>query len=156
MTVPSEYDEFMKLIMEDMRKVYSETAQEHALHPRNVGAIADADGYGMIAGAHGDTLQIWFKAKADIISGASFMSNGCWTVTAVGSMVTEMARGKGITEAENRSQQDILHALNGLPEPTVHCALMAAEALREAIDTYQYLKAAPWNKSHYHHLKLEL
>ncbi len=155
-SVSSEYDEFVKLIMEDMRRAYSEITQEHALHPRNVGAMEDADGYGAVTGPHGDTLQIWLKVKDGIISDASFMTNGCWTITAVGSMVTEMARGKSIAEAEKISEQDILTALNGLPEPSVHCALMAARALRAAIDTYQYMKTAPWRKAHYRHYRVEL
>lgn len=152
----SEYDEFVQLIMEDMRKAYSEITQEHALHPRNVGAMENANGYGVVTGSHGDTLQIWLKVSDDIISNASFMTNGCWTITAVGSMVTEMVKGKSITEAEKISQQGILDALNGLPEPSVHCAFMAAKALRAAIDTYQHMKAAPCHKAHYRHFRVEL
>jgi NifU-like protein involved in Fe-S cluster formation len=49
-------------------------------------------------------------------------------------MATEIAKGMSIEQASKISQQDILNALNGLPED--HCALLAANTIKEAIKGY--------------------
>ncbi len=46
----SEFDELEKSVMADMRKVYSETTIDHAMNPRNLGSMADADGFGKMTG----------------------------------------------------------------------------------------------------------
>ncbi len=38
-------DKFGELIKPEMRKIYSETAIEHSMNPRNVGDLKNADGF---------------------------------------------------------------------------------------------------------------
>jgi nitrogen fixation NifU-like protein len=64
------------------------------------------------------------------------MTDGCASSIAAGSMATELAQGKKIGEATEISQQMILEALKGLPEESVHCALLASNTLKEAIKNY--------------------
>jgi nitrogen fixation NifU-like protein len=63
-------------------------------------------------------------------------------------MVTELVKGKNITEAQRISQEDILDALGGLPEESLHCALLAANTLKEAIKDYLAFKNEPWKKAY--------
>ena len=72
----------------EMGKTYSETVVEHALHPRNLGNKDDADGFAQITGSCGESMEIWLKVKNDIITEATFMTDGCGTSIAAGSMVT--------------------------------------------------------------------
>jgi nitrogen fixation NifU-like protein len=64
------------------------------------------------------------------------MTDGCASSIAAGSMATELAKGQDIEDAMKISQQMILDALDGLPEESVHCALLASNTLKEAIKNH--------------------
>ena len=147
----SELDDLQALVMADARKIYSETVIDHAMNPRNLGETEDADGYAKITGPCEDTMEIWIKVNADAIVKSSFMTDGCGTSIASGSIVTELARGKNISEAQRISQQDVLAALGGLPDESVHCALLAANTLKAAIRDYIAMKREPWKKAYRKH-----
>jgi len=149
--VASEFDEFQKLIMADMRKVYSETTIDHIINPSNLGDMADASGFGRVTGSCGDTIEIWLKVKNGIVADATFLTDGCATSIASGSMATELAKGRSIPEALKISQQDVLKALGGLPEESAHCALLAANTLKEAVKDYISLKKEPWKRAYCKH-----
>ena len=125
----SELDKLQEEIMADMRKVYTETTIDHAMNPRNVGDMADANGFAKVTGPCGDSMEIRLKVNNDTIVGATFMTDGCGTTIASGSIVTEMAKEKNIIEARKISSQDVLNALGGLPEESQHCALLAANTM---------------------------
>jgi nitrogen fixation NifU-like protein len=127
------WDEFEELIKSKMREIYSEAAIEHGMNPRNVGEIENADGFGKVTGLCGDTMSIWIKVSNDQIIDVRFLTDGCGTTRASGSMATEMAKGKSLAKAQKISQQDILEALGGLPKESEHCALLAASTLNQAI-----------------------
>lgn len=63
-------------------------------------------------------------------------------------MVTELVRGESISKAQRISQQDVLTGLDGLPEESQHCALLAINILREAIRDYLAVKREPWKKAY--------
>jgi len=118
------------------RKIYSETAIYHSMNSRNLGDMDDANGFARATGSCGDTMEIWLEVKSGIIANATFMTDGCGTSIASGSVVTEMAKGRGIGKTRRISQQDVLGALGGLPEESEHCALLAANTLKAAIEDY--------------------
>lgn len=142
------WDDFQMLVKDEMKKVYSETVIDHAMNPRNVGLMEDADGFARITGPCGDTMEIWIKVNDDIIIKSNFMTDGCGTSIASGSMVTELARGKNITEAQRISEQDVLTALGGLPDKSKHCALLSANTLKAAIRDYIAMKREPWKRAY--------
>ena len=144
----SAWEQFEALIREEMRKTYSETAIDHAMNPRNVGDMADADGFAKVTGPCGDSMEIRLKVNNDTIVGATFMTDGCGTTIASGSIVTEMAKEKNVIEARKISSQDVLNALGGLPEESQHCALLAANTLKAAIRDYLAMKKEPWKRAY--------
>jgi nitrogen fixation NifU-like protein len=129
-------NELQASIMEDARKIYSEKVIERWLNPRNLGKIRNPDGFAKIKGPCGDTMQISLKVKDGRLLKIKFMTDGCASSIAAGSMATELAQGKKIEEVVEISQQMILEALKGLPEESVHCALLASNTLKEAIRNY--------------------
>ena len=147
-----EFDDSFKAleqsVMDDMRKGYSPETIDHFLNPRNLGEIPAPDGLGRIAGPCGDTMEIYLKVKDGKVMNASFWTDGCGPSIASGSMVTEMAKEKSVLEAQRITQQDILDALGGLPEESVHCALLAANTLKEAIKDYLAFKKEPWKRAY--------
>jgi len=144
----SSWEQFEELIKQEMRKIYSEAAIEHSMNPRNLGEIENADGFAQVTGPCGDTMQIWLKVKNGTISDVRFMTDGCGTSIAADSMLTELTKGKSIAEARKISQQDVLSALGGLPEESQHCALLAANTLKEAIRDYLAIKKEPWKRAY--------
>jgi nitrogen fixation NifU-like protein len=148
----SSWEQFEELIKQEMRKVYSEATIDHSLNPRNVGTLEDADGFAQVTGPCGDTMSIWLKVKDGTISDTSFTTDGCGTTIASGSMLTELAKGKSIAEAQKISQEDVLNALGGLPEESQHCALLAANTLKEAIRDYLTVRKEPWKKAYRKHI----
>lgn len=147
----TDFDELEELVLADMRSTYTETTIDHAMNPRNVGSIADADGFARVTGSCGDTMEIWLKVWNDAIKDVTFWTDGCGTSIAAGSMVTELAKGKAVADALRITPQDVLDALEGLPEESAHCALLAANTLREAIKDYLAYRREPWKKIYRKH-----
>jgi nitrogen fixation NifU-like protein len=142
------FRELEQSIMEDMRKVYSENTIDHFLNPRNLGEIPAPDGFGKVTGPCGDTVEISLKVGDDRIMNAFFWTDGCGTTIAAGSMATELAKGKSVSQAMKITQQDVLDALGGLPEDSVHCALLATNTLKEAVKDYLAYKNEPWKRAY--------
>jgi nitrogen fixation NifU-like protein len=142
------FKELEQTVMDDMRQIYSQKTIDHFLNPRNLREIPAHDGSGRTTGPCGDTMQIYLKVKDGKITDASFWTDGCGPSIASGSMVSELAKGKSIPEAQKTTQQNILDALGGLPEESLHCALLAANTLKEAIKDYLALKREPWKRAY--------
>jgi nitrogen fixation NifU-like protein len=135
----------------DLRTVYTEIVIDHAQHPRNLGQIPDADGFASVVGSCSDTMEICIKVRNDKILNATFFTDGCATTIAAGSMVTELAKGKNVSDAFKITQHDVLNALGGLPEESQHCALLASDTLRAAIRDYLVFKNQPWKRAYRPH-----
>lgn len=144
----SAWEQLQELVIDEMRENYSEIAIDHAMNPRNVGSMDNAVGFARFTGPCGDTMEIWLKVRDATITESTFMTDGCGTTIAAGSMVTELAKGKTVIQAQKISQQDVLSALGGLPEESKHCALLAANTLREAVKDYLAFKNEPWKRAY--------
>ena len=144
----SELDKLQEFVMADACKIHPETVIGHAMNPRNLGGIEGADGFARITGPCGDTMEIWLKVNGNMITGINFMTDGCGTSIAAGSMVTELAMRKSVGEAQKINQQDVLDALGGLPQESEHCALLAANTLKVAIRDCLAMKKEPWKKAY--------
>ncbi|MCK4221283.1 MAG: iron-sulfur cluster assembly scaffold protein [Dehalococcoidia bacterium] len=131
-----------------MRSVYSERTIDHFLNPRNLGQIEAPDGFGRVTGPCGDTMEIYLKARNGRITNATFWTDGCGPSIASGSMVTELVRGKSIAEVQRITQADILSALGGLPEESVHCAVLAENTLRKGIRDYLSFRNEAWKRAY--------
>ena len=116
---------------------FSDKVLEHFMTPRNPGSMADADSIGTAGDAScGDSLTLYIKVKDNIIEDISFMVFGCVAAIATSSMTTVLAKGKSLDEAYTINDQDIADALDGLPEQKMHCSVLGATALKNAIDNY--------------------
>jgi nitrogen fixation NifU-like protein len=144
----SELDRMAEELEKELWAGYSPVVVDHARNPRNAGSIPNADGFASVTGPCGDTVEIWLRVKDNAIKEASFWTDGCGTTIAAGSMITEMAKGRPVAEALRVTQQDVLDALEGLPEESVHCALLASNALKEAVKDYLAYRKEPWKRAY--------
>jgi nitrogen fixation NifU-like protein len=110
---------------------------EHFCNPRNVGRIEDPDGYGQAGSLEcGDLTEITIRVLDGIIADIAYRTFGCSAAIASGSMATELVKGRTLDEAMALTQDEIADALGGLSEAKLHCSVMAADAVREAIRNY--------------------
>ena len=118
--------------------IFSDKTIEHFMQPQNVGYMAVADAVG-ISGEPGcgDSLAIFIKVQDNVISEISFLVFGCVAAVASSSMTTELAKGKTLEEATKITDADIVAALDGLPEHKLHCSVLGASALQNAIANYR-------------------
>lgn len=120
---------------------FTDKVIEHFKSPRNVGIIDDANGIGSFGEPDcGDSLTIYIKVKDDIIEDISFLAFGCVAAIATSSITTELVKGKTLEDALKLTDKDIAKALDGLPENKMHCSVLGASALKNAIEDY-YKKA---------------
>jgi len=135
-------DEVQAEILEDAAEAYSPEVIERWENPRNWGQVDGPDGFSRITGPCGETMQISLKVKRGRLGDVRFITDGCATSIASGSMATELAQGKAIKEAREITPEMIYDGVGGLPEESEHCAILAASALWSAIDNYLESKKA--------------
>ncbi len=137
----SDLDELVRGIEERIRKeereIYTERTLAEAYNPRNVGELGNPDGAARVTGPCGDTMQIHLRVDNGIIVASKFITDGCGASIACGSVVTELVKGKTVEEAFTIEDKDILSVLGGLPEENIHCAMLAVETLRAALEDYK-------------------
>lgn len=120
--------------------LYNQKVRDLFLNPHNLGEIKNADGIGEVGNAKcGDIMKIWIKvnSKTEELEEIKFKTFGCAAAIATSSIITDMAMGKTITEAEEITNQDVADELGGLPPAKMHCSNLAADALRKAITNYK-------------------
>jgi nitrogen fixation NifU-like protein len=137
------------MILEQAREEYSDVVIDHWQNPRNFKETVQPDGHAKVKGACGDTMEMFVKINNQKITECSFLTDGCAATIACGSAATELALGKTFTEALALvSGEAILKKLEGLPEGNVHCAFLAAEALRRALADRLYQQKQSWKKQY--------
>jgi nitrogen fixation protein NifU and related proteins len=117
--------------------IYSEKVMEHFMCPQNVHSMPDADAEGSYGDpACGDYLTFYLKVKDSRIEKISYLVFGCCASIATSSMTSVLAKGKTLEEALNITEEDIVRALDGLPEKKLHCSNLGVSALRNSINNY--------------------
>jgi nitrogen fixation NifU-like protein len=124
--------------------MYSATVMDHFTNPRNAGVIDDADGIGEVGNpVCGDMMTFYIKVENDRLVDVKFQTFGCVAAIAVSSMVSEMAKGKSLEDAQQISNKLVAETLGGLPQNKMHCSNLGAEALGLAIKNYREHKPSP-------------
>ncbi|MDP7520990.1 MAG: iron-sulfur cluster assembly scaffold protein [Candidatus Pacearchaeota archaeon] len=124
---------------------YSKKVMQNFMHPKNMGEIKNADGIGKVGNPTcGDIMWVYIKVgkkgKSEIIKDIKFKTFGCTAAIATSSMITQLAKGKTFEKAQKINTKDIAKSLKGLPSIKMHCSNLASDALKKAIEDYQYRK----------------
>jgi len=118
--------------------MYSKKVMQYFRKPKNLGPMEDADAVGQVGNmVCGDVMKIYLKITSNVITKATFETFGCVSAIASSSILTEMIKGKTIEEALKITKQDVINALDGLPQIKIHCSVLATEALAKAIENYR-------------------
>ena len=117
---------------------YSQKVLDHFQNPRNAGVMEEPDGEALVSNPQcGDTMKLRIKVDDGVIVDAKWQTRGCGSAIAASSMASEMIKGLPVAEGRRLTRSAIADALGGLPPSKVHCSILAADALREALKDYE-------------------
>ncbi|MBU4440531.1 MAG: iron-sulfur cluster assembly scaffold protein [Firmicutes bacterium] len=118
--------------------MYSDKVIEHFKNPQNAHGMMNADAQSTVGDPScGDSLKLFIKVKDNRIKEISYLVFGCCGSIATSSMTTVLAKGKTLKEALKITEEDVIEALDGLPEEKKHCSNLGVSALKMAIQDYQ-------------------
>lgn len=129
--------ELQKKIEYGEEKTYSKTVINEYRNPTHFGVLKHPDSIGQIKGSCGDTMKFTLKIVKDVIEDASFWTDGCGATVAAGNMLTKMIMRKTLKEANNVTSEQLLGALDGLPNEHRHCAHLAIKTMHKSIENYR-------------------
>ncbi len=136
-----------------LSSLYQQVILEHYRHPKNKGDLEEATvTIFMENPTCGDEIRLQLRVEEDRIADARFVGSGCSISQASVSMMTQLLKGKELSEADalakrftelmhgdesagkDRSLKD-LRALQGVSKFPVRikCALLGFDALEEAL-----------------------
>ncbi|MBV7274118.1 iron-sulfur cluster assembly scaffold protein [Clostridium sp. PL3] len=118
--------------------MYSKKVLEHFRNPQNAHRMLDANGESTVGDPScGDSLRMFIKVENSVIKKISYLVFGCCAAVATSSITSVLAKGKTLEEALKIKEQDVIDALDGLPEEKKHCSNLGVSALKLAIQDYE-------------------
>ncbi|UJF24716.1 SUF system NifU family Fe-S cluster assembly protein [Suttonella sp. R2A3] len=92
--------------MNPLKTLYQEVILDHSKKPRHFHALDpcthSATGHNPLCG---DNLKVYVQLEGDVIDEVSFIGDGCAISKASASLMTELARGKTLTEFQQLYDQ---------------------------------------------------
>jgi nitrogen fixation protein NifU and related proteins len=114
--------------------MYSAQLLDHFQNPRNVGDVTNADAAAEIENpVCGDVLRLSLKVDSGRIAEIRFRAKGCVPTMACASVLTELASGKTSSEARALDREQVIAAVGGVPQASMHAAQLALDALAAAL-----------------------
>ena len=102
------------------------------------------NGEATVTGICEDTVSIQIRLTDNAIEEIRFQTDGCGFTRACASATTELALGQKLDFALEFTGAQIVEALGNLPEGHLHCADLAANALKEAATDALERRSNPW------------
>lgn len=117
--------------------MYSPQVAEHIANPRNVGELENPSGVGDVTNEVClDRIRLTVRVEGERLIEAKVKASGCPPTIAAASMLSEMIIGRSVEEIGSLTRKDVADALGHLPPAKAHCAALAIDALRAAIDGF--------------------
>ncbi len=114
----------------EFENMYSSRLLDYFQHPRNAGEVANPDAAVEVENpACGDILRLTIKVENGHIAEIRFRAKGCVPTMACGSALTELVKGRTLDHARRLRRQELVHAVEGLPEASSHASQLALDAL---------------------------
>jgi nitrogen fixation protein NifU and related proteins len=113
---------------------YSREVLNHFEYPRNVGELADPDAEVRLEHpVCGDIMRLAIKLAGERIEQVRYKTRGCVASIAAGSCLTEMIQGKSLSEARALRRDQLVEALGGLNNASMHASHLAMDALEQVL-----------------------
>lgn len=120
-------------------EIYTKKVLDLFKKPHNYGRMKNPDGVGKVGNPRcGDVMWLYIKiGKNEIIKDIKFETFGCVAAISTSSIITDLVKGKTISEALKITKDNVVESLGGLPKIKYHCSVLAVDALAAAIKDYQ-------------------
>ncbi len=119
---------------------YSKIVMEHFRNPHNILSENEKfipDGEGNVGSlACGDQMYVALQISDGKVKDIRWLTYGCASAIASTSIMSDMVKGMSLEQAYEITPEQIVSALDGLPEHKFHCSVLGDKALRAAIDDY--------------------
>ena len=114
--------------------MYSAQLLDHFQNPRNAGEIIEADAVAEIENpVCGDIVRLTLRVTAGCTSEIRFKAKGCVPAMACASGMTELVVGKSLGRARSLRREDVIEAVGGVPQASIHAAQLAIDVLSAAL-----------------------
>jgi len=116
-------------------RMYSPQIAEHVANPRNVGELDNPSSVGDVTNEVClDRIKLTVRVNGQRLTDAKVKASGCPPTIAAASVLTELIIGKTLQELRSLTRKDVAEALGHLPPAKAHCAALAIDSLRAALD----------------------
>lgn len=78
-------------------------------------------------------MIVWLRIESDLITAVAYRTFGCPAAIASASIMCELVEGKAPVTVLALTEDDLVLALDGLPEGKGHCPTLAVTALHHAL-----------------------
>ncbi|PIS21603.1 iron-sulfur cluster assembly scaffold protein [candidate division WWE3 bacterium CG_4_10_14_0_2_um_filter_42_7] len=128
---------------------YNDQVMKHFYSPHNMGDMEDPDAEAVVGNpVCGDVMKMMLKIakrtvkgkEEEFIEDVKFKTLGCGAAIATSSVVTDLVKGKSLSDAIKVKNTDVVEALGGIPKAKIHCSILAEEAIHDALSNYQKKK----------------
>lgn len=114
---------------------FSAKAIQHARHPAHLGRMEQSDAQASIVGWCSEVMEMYLRFDGDRIADASFWADGCLSTMACGDLLADTVQGMALQDAVKISPEELIASLGGLPLKSHHCAELAIDTLRAALES---------------------
>jgi|SRR5262245_423114 len=115
--------------------MYTNQVADHIANPRNVGELDDPSGVGDVVNeVCQDRIRLTIRIRQGILAEARVRASGCPPTLAAASVLTELIIGRPVSDVQDLGRNDVTRALGRLPAAKTHCAVLAIDALRQALE----------------------
>ena len=129
-------DDLQNRIFDEAKQAYGDKGFDRWRNPMYNHRMTDPDGYARVKGSCGDTMEMYIKFENNRVKEASYMTDGCASSSICGSFAAQIAIGKTPDELVDISGESVIDVIGKLPDEDQHCAALAAEAVKEALNDY--------------------
>ncbi len=124
-----------------MKPYYSKEAIKRFTNPKNFGEMKKPDAIGEVGNIRcGDIMKIYLKVGEKkgkkLVKDLKFQTLGCAAAVATSDAVCDLAKGKTFEEALKIDYRKVTDELGYLPAVKVHCAQLAQQGLKAAIENF--------------------
>ena len=119
-------------------ELYSEIILDLYKNPLNKGEIEGAEltaeGGNPLCG---DYAKIFLRIKNNVIEDAKFLGNGCAISVASESILTEMLKGKKLSEAKKLTEKELFAELGNIIQTRIKCALLGLIIVKKGFEEFE-------------------
>ena len=117
---------------------YSPLVMEHFENPRNAGEMDAPDGDATTSNpVCGDRMRVMIRVDNGRVADVRWQTRGCPPAIATSSYASELVKGWTLEEVEALTRESLAEGVGGLPKDKIHCSVLAADAIREAVADYR-------------------